>query len=77
MKVKCGDMYMVSLDHPSNLYGWSVSRVWWRPWRYNLYLFYMEATPVFSKYDLRDKVLKNLTKDGLVGTLKLMELWKD
>jgi alpha-tubulin suppressor-like RCC1 family protein len=72
MKIRCGDMYMVSLDHPSPLYGWTVSRVWWRPWRYNLRVYYVGYSPNNS-----EEVHRHLTYDGLVGTLKLMELWED
>ena len=68
MKIKCGDMYMVTLDHPSQLYAWSVSRVWWMPWRYNLHLLRLYST---------DEVHRNLTLDGVKGTLKLIELWKE
>jgi hypothetical protein len=70
-------MYMVTLDHPSQLYAWSVSRVWWKPWRYNLRFYYMNGTTVFSKYDLKDEVHRNLSLDGVKGMLKLFELWKD
>lgn len=67
MEIRCGDMYIVPLDHPSGLYAWSVSRVWWKPWRYTLRFYYLTS----------EKVHRNLTLDGLVGTLKLCELWKD
>ena len=61
-------MYMVRLDHPSKLYGWSVHRIWWKPWRYNLCFYYIrEHDP---------KVFKNLSLDGVKGTLKLFDLWK-
>lgn len=69
MEIRCGDMYMVRLDHPSQLYAWSVSRVWWRPWRYNLHFYYMRG--------FKDEVHRNLSLDGVKGMLKLFELWKD
>jgi alpha-tubulin suppressor-like RCC1 family protein len=78
MKVRCGDMYMVRLDHPSQLYAWSVHRVWWKPWRYNLRFYYMPFDKVRDKFDLTmDEVHKNLSLDGVKGMLKLFELWKD
>ena len=76
-KIRSGDMYMVRLDHPSNVYAWSVSRVWWMPWRYNLRLYYMTGTTVFSKYDLIEETYGYLTLDGVKGTLKLFELLKE
>jgi len=77
-KIHCGDMYMVGLDHSSKLYAWSVSRVWWKPWRYNLRFYYMRKYRVISGVkDLGDEVHRNLTYDGLVGTLKLFDLWRD
>ena len=77
MKIKCGDMYMVPPDHPSQLYAWSVSRVWWKPWRYNLRFYYMSNVRINGVADLDDEVHRNLTFDGLKGTLKLFELWKE
>ena len=77
MKIKCGDMYMVRLDHPSSLYAWSVSRVWWMPWRYNLRFYYMPFDVVRDKFDLSEEVHRNLTLDGVKGTLKLFELLKE
>ena len=77
MKIKSGYMYMVALDHPSELYGWSVHRIWWKPWRYNLRFYYMGNTRVNGLMDLRDEVFKNLSLDGVKGTLKLFDLWKE
>ena len=70
-------MYMVRLDHPSNVYAFSVSRVWWMPWRYNLRFYYMPFDVVRDKFDLSEEVHRNLTLDGVKGTLKLFELWKE
>lgn len=79
MKIKCGDMYMVRLDHPSEIYGWSVHRIWWKPWRYNLHLYYMGRPRDDDGYlaDVHDEVHRNLSLDGVKGMLKLFELWKD
>lgn len=77
MKIKCGDMYMVPPDHPSELYAWSVSRVWWKPWRYNLRFYYMGNVRINGLMDLKDEVHRNLSLDGVKGMLKLFELWKD
>ena len=69
---------MVRLDHPSNVYGWSVHRRWWKPWRYNLHLCYM-GERVSNGYltDVHDELYVDLTLDGVKGMLKLLELWKD
>jgi len=64
--VRCGDVYMVQLIHPSDLYGWWVSRVWYMPWRYNLHLMYIRGH--------KDVVTKRLTKVSLVGMLRLLDL---
>jgi alpha-tubulin suppressor-like RCC1 family protein len=78
VKIRCGDMYMVRLDHPSNVYGWAVSRVWWKPWRYNLRFYYMGNEKRINWVgDLHDEVHRNLSLDGVKGMLKLFELWKD
>ena len=69
MKIKSGDMYMVRLDHPSRLYAWSVHRIWWKPWRYNLHLYYIRGEP--------DEVHRNLSLNGVKGMLKLFELWEE
>jgi alpha-tubulin suppressor-like RCC1 family protein len=77
-KIRCGDMYMVSFEHPSKLYAWSVYRVWWMPWRYNLRFYYMSNVRVDGLCDVNDEVVaKRLTKDGLKGTLKIFELLKE
>lgn len=80
MKIKCGDMYMVQLDHPSELYGWSVSRVWWKPWRYNLRLYYMaQLKPIQGGWvrPVDEEVHRNLSLNGVKGRLKLFDLWKE
>jgi alpha-tubulin suppressor-like RCC1 family protein len=79
MKIKCGDMYMVVFDHPSQLYGWSVHRVWWKPWRYNLHFHYISETGGVDQYFHRvyGEVHRNLSLDGVKGMLKLFELWKE
>jgi alpha-tubulin suppressor-like RCC1 family protein len=76
-KIKCGDMYMVPLDHPSELYAWSISRVWWMPWRYKLRVYYMPFDTVRDKYDLIEETYGYLSLDGVKGMLELFELWKD
>ena len=77
MKIKCKYMYMVPFDHGVRLYAWSVYRVWWKPWRYNLRFYRMGNTRVNELIDLQEEVYENLTFDGLNGTLKLFDLWKD
>ena len=80
-KIRSGDMYMVRLDHPSQLYAWSVSRVWWKPWRYNLHFHFIgnlkPSKGGWVRLDNTDEVHKNLSLDGVKGMLKLFELWKD
>jgi alpha-tubulin suppressor-like RCC1 family protein len=77
-KIRCGLMYMVRLDHPSNVYGWAVTRVWWMPWRYNLHLHYMGHRGDNGYLaDVHEDVYRNLTLDGVKGMLKLFELWKE
>lgn len=61
---------MVWLDHPSEIYAWSVSRVWWMPWRYNLHFHYVGKPVSQETYGY-------LSLDGVKGTLKLFELWKE
>ncbi len=75
-------MYMVALDHPSQLYAWSVSRVWWKPWRYNLRFYYMDTTKprvVQGRWRIvtKDEVHRNLPLNGVKGRLKLFGLWKE
>ena len=81
VKIRCGDMHMVQLDHPSQLYAWSVSRVWWKPWRYNLRFHFIgnlkPAKGGWVRLDSADEVHRNLSLDGMKGMLKLFELWKD
>lgn len=69
-KIRSGDMYMVAFDHPSKLYGWSVHRIWWKPWRYNVRFYYIRNWAP-------EVVFENLSLDGVKGTLKLFELWKE
>jgi alpha-tubulin suppressor-like RCC1 family protein len=78
-KIKCGDMYMVQLDHPSNLYAWSVSRTWWKPWRYSLHFHYIGTSRGIDDYisTTDGETYSNLTLEKVKGILKLMELWKD
>jgi hypothetical protein len=81
VKIKCGDMYMVALrDHSSGLYAWSVSRVWWIPWRYNLrFHFVGDLKPTKGGWVRlgAEEVHRNLPFDGVKGRLKLFGLWKE
>lgn len=77
-KIRCHEMYMVNSDHPSGAYAWHVSRVWWMPWRYNLYIVFLDTRGANGYIaDARDEVYPFLTKDGLKGTLKIFELLKE
>jgi hypothetical protein len=59
--VKPDVMYLAALD--DSYYAYFVTRVWWKPWRYNVWAQPMSWAPA-------QLVMTNISRDHALGLLK-------
>ncbi len=66
MKLVSGDIYMAPISVlPDAVYAYVPKRIWWKPWRWNLYIL---GYPPRNKYF---EVVYNLSKLEAIGLMKL------
>jgi hypothetical protein len=63
--VKVGDVYIAPLDSPD--YGYFVTRMWWKPWRYNVW-----AQPM---HDKPRRIATDFKRSAAVGLLKFLQAY--
>jgi hypothetical protein len=62
--VKVGDVYMAPLDSPD--FGYFVTRIWWKPWRYNVWA-------ITIRDDKPRRIATEFNRSAAVGLLKFLE----
>ena len=64
MKIQRGTVYMNGLE--KEIMGAVPNRMWWKPWRWQVELLPWSWANGTSSY-----IIRNLTKEGAIGVMKL------
>jgi hypothetical protein len=47
------------------------NRMWWKPWRWKVEVFYWDNAKGYRRDTSHDCTVRNLTKKGAIGVMKL------